>query len=1109
MNLVPRIIPGSLSNANKDAIDWGFHGLVAYGCQSTIVVIEPHHFQIIQCMEKHKEPITKVKWAAENYYHNHDNPYSLKLASADTSGNILIWDVYKATVQSEFHEGKQPVADMSWYIGDSNLIYHLLVLHTPNQLVLWNCLNGTKVWGVTYSDTLLHIAQDLFNVQRCILLGQNSIILIEDLSLTNSANGQARRFYISNSNKQQSTTDLKQTPSLTSLNGISAAQLTTKIKTIIEGENKKQDDLASIVSLNDCIQILFHPLHRHLILIVYPREILIFDLEICQTVGTILCDKHVAAFYKIYACKQRDIIICLHESGTISIRIRHIENSTLAALQSTLTSLADFVIDVTYDLICFSDAFRLSKNTKICSFAVSPSNETTIGVILTDGRLLLWTTDKLILKNENLDINNNRIPLYGLMFAGPSSSCVIQMCPPMTSKNWRHWQALLAVGCSNGDIVLFDLNSGMIQRQMSIHSCTVRGVVWLSTTMLLSWAYHNTDGRSLVRNEVFIVNIQSDGITLFFYQHVIVYNFKEWSTNIVSKKKATDSSQMNNSGTESELELTRRLSDSSTIDAGDKQQSILSSPQREHFIFTDEYNLLYHFYVEARVIKEIATVPPDSSSATVTDIALKGDFMLSGDTDGILHIWNIKEKQTRSFPTRRGSIRKVRFAPGKGNYRAFVLFNDGLDIWDLKDNDRISSLKYPRDTISINDCDWACSDKPILACSDYCFRIYEMNLVDSSTSLEFQTTHQSFFCPHFLPSRTTFLLKQLLCIQPWNNDNQIIFDFKTICDDGAIENLLNKEITKLDSDVCKYLSNTKSIVERCSFVAKLFNDQWEIRFWRLCEYYLFVYGKSPDDESIRPSSLPFSYDLLLDKTTFEHIQLERAIRHDVKCTTKPMISHCINTYLYLKQIDRAVHLLLDTDPDDTDYAMNCIKACLITSLQNNSNNSTSKNTVTKLVATNLIANSKVDEGIQLLSTIDMCAEACRYLQDHNQWDKAAWLAKVRLGNNEYIDVMKRWAEHLRIHSTTQQMTASLILISCGQFRRAIEVLHGQNAFELAVRLLMCCKQFQIEDCCNENNTEWENKLYDDYANYMQSNGFSMVAKYYRTKISSFSILDDS
>jgi hypothetical protein len=63
----------------------------------------------------------------------------------------------------------------------------------------------------------------------------------------------------------------------------------------------RQDDQLSstVVSLNDCIQILFHPIHRHLILIVYSREILIFDLQILQTVGSISCEKNSAAFYKV------------------------------------------------------------------------------------------------------------------------------------------------------------------------------------------------------------------------------------------------------------------------------------------------------------------------------------------------------------------------------------------------------------------------------------------------------------------------------------------------------------------------------------------------------------------------------------------------------------------------------------------------------------------------------------------------------------------------------------------------------------------------------------------------------------------------------------------
>jgi hypothetical protein len=46
MNLVPRIIPGALNNANKDAIDWNHHGLLVYGCQSTVVVLDPRSFRV-------------------------------------------------------------------------------------------------------------------------------------------------------------------------------------------------------------------------------------------------------------------------------------------------------------------------------------------------------------------------------------------------------------------------------------------------------------------------------------------------------------------------------------------------------------------------------------------------------------------------------------------------------------------------------------------------------------------------------------------------------------------------------------------------------------------------------------------------------------------------------------------------------------------------------------------------------------------------------------------------------------------------------------------------------------------------------------------------------
>lgn len=44
--------------------------------------------------------------------------------------------------------------------------------------------------------------------------------------------------------------------------------------------------------------------------------------------------------------------------------------------------------------------------------------------------------------------------------------------------------------------------------------------------------------------------------------------------------------------------------------------------------------------------------------------------------------------------------------------------------------------------------------------------------------------------------------------------------------------------------------------------------------------------------------------------------------------------------------------------------------------------------------------------------IGLVFDACRYLQDNNEWEKAAWLAKMRLNESEQQEIIKRWSEYL-------------------------------------------------------------------------------------------------
>ena len=80
----------------------------------------------------------------------------------------------------------------------------------------------------------------------------------------------------------------------------------------------------------------FHRAVRNHVLLVYPREIFVLDLEVGQTIGCVLggtavasdgvCDGRsnggIPPIFQVYPCSQRDAIFLLHENGAVSLRAR-------------------------------------------------------------------------------------------------------------------------------------------------------------------------------------------------------------------------------------------------------------------------------------------------------------------------------------------------------------------------------------------------------------------------------------------------------------------------------------------------------------------------------------------------------------------------------------------------------------------------------------------------------------------------------------------------------------------------------------------------------------------------------------------------------------------
>lgn len=65
--------------------------------------------------------------------------------------------------------------------------------------------------------------------------------------------------------------------------------------------------------------------------------------------------------------------------------------------------------------------------------------------------------------------------LLGNLWAGtPSTPTAIRMCPPLTTKNWLFYAPLVAMGTTNGSLLVYNLHSRTMLKEFSVHSCPVR-----------------------------------------------------------------------------------------------------------------------------------------------------------------------------------------------------------------------------------------------------------------------------------------------------------------------------------------------------------------------------------------------------------------------------------------------------------------------------------------------------------------------------------------------------------------------------------------------------------------------------------------------------------
>lgn len=406
-----------------------------------------------------------------------------------------------------------------------------------------------------------------------------------------------------------------------------------------------------------------------------------------------------------------------------------------------------------------------------------------------------------------------------------------------------------------------------------------------------------------------------------------------------------------------------------------------------------------------------------------------------------MNIWDVKTKSSRNISTKRGFIKKIRFAPGRGNMKLLVLHVDTVSIWDVKEAEVINELRSPKDLVSKPiDIEWAASDRPVVASSDGSIRILSLALSLSTSSGPLEATNLTIPCFGLLPNKLKQNITMMLHHQPWNDD----FSLEP---DGGLSTSESKLFTDfiklLDPEYMKYLSNTKlSALERCRVASKVCHaSQFEMDFWTLASVVL-----DPSSQL----SLDTRFDLTSDCASYLRYQLERLHLHESKIGDGELRRRVIDQMLCLGLKEEAVALLLESESQTNPHHYeDSLRACLVSSCQGAVSNP--NNTTIKLVATNMIAEGKLWEGVELLCLTDKVYDACKYLQSDQHWDSSLWLAKCRLGNSshgkeEFAKVLAKYCDHC---------------VATHQAKRAILVQLGQRDYVTVLDLLINAKMIAL------------------------------------------------
>ncbi|CAI9100824.1 OLC1v1038003C1 [Oldenlandia corymbosa var. corymbosa] len=310
------MLPGPPSRNNGGAVDLSATGLLAYAAGSSVSVVETQSMQLVSTIPLPPPPtvaagtpslspfVTSVRWSPQPLIHHlltNDSPNHLLLAVGDRQGRISLLDFRtKSSIlvfETDNSNTKLGIQDICW-IQTRIDSWVLAALAGPSLLCLYNTENGRCFFKYDASPEFFScLRRDPFDNRHFCALGLKGFLLSIKVLGDDENDVVLKEFQIRTDSSELQR--LERDSNNSSSGGGNGAP-------------------ASAVFPTYAVRLAFSPIWKHIIFVVFPRELVVFDLQYETELSMASLPRGCGKFLDVLPDPNLEVFYCAHMDGKLS-----------------------------------------------------------------------------------------------------------------------------------------------------------------------------------------------------------------------------------------------------------------------------------------------------------------------------------------------------------------------------------------------------------------------------------------------------------------------------------------------------------------------------------------------------------------------------------------------------------------------------------------------------------------------------------------------------------------------------------------------------------------------------------------------------------------------